>query len=261
MGTNFRYMIVILMSFFWHLSAYCQTIVFPKANIPPKILKENPNQFGRKKKKFRKKLVPREKPQKSLKERLETEANKPRPFRYLIESKLFIPSFIATDPYADFTPDISGGVESYWRISGEKTDSSALWLGFRLASINGLGTYKGYPGWFSFNYYGPALYWLHIDTGKFNSSSKGRNYSSTKYGFRAGFSGIFRQIKLPTNETNPPKNFSNTKGGDVDYPGLWFEADFGKVYYGAIGYQFHLGVQVGAQLSAAYAGVSILGLY
>jgi len=165
----------------------------------------------------------------------------------------------ATDPSVHFN--------IFYRYQKKKyLDKTGPWFGLRMAPFSGSGFHKNKFGSYGLTYLGPMIGVGKIGLIPLREEGEVRSDASldTKIPSISGWligTGIAAVSKSGRSTDNNPAGDSdfNSKGIGFDGPGLWFEARYIKILYGALGYNLIIGVQSGKQKEFFYTGIGISG--
>lgn len=201
-------------------------------------------------------------------QKLREEAVADRPMALSITASLVLSKVLTSKTRKDYSSEPSVIIHAYGRDPERaKSDDVQPFYGLRLANFTGSGVYKGIPGRFGYLYFGPMIGLGKISLGEkdlgVTSTTAARPPSSYK---RSGYlvaTGLALQSRFASTPIGmePPSDDLNDKPLAFDAPGLWAEAHFLNVYYGAVAANILTGVHLGKGKIFFYLGVSTGGWY
>ncbi|MBF0441144.1 MAG: hypothetical protein HQK54_04505 [Oligoflexales bacterium] len=257
----------------------------PKESEPPL---EEPSELNRKIKEKRKERVEQEKKEENEKKtpeerqieilddktrRLIKEGSQEKPFQFHMAVSLVLPKIVTSgNERKNYIAEPTAFLHVFIRpSSSQPTDKTEFWTGFRFAPINGTGVYKNNAGRFCFNYFGPMFGIGNFDPPvKENSGEKlpvnrmqneeeekKEEKSYTRWGY-FWMSGIALQNRISSVERDRevPGEDLNSKGADLDVPGIWTEFHFTSFHYNSFGTDYLFGIQMGKGKDIAYIGIA-----
>ncbi len=188
---------------------------------------------------------------------LEQEAVKPRPRRFLAEVSLLLGTAATNGDKSGYTVDPTSHFDAFTR----RSEAARFWYGLRIAPFAGTGYYKGKPGTYGLTFFGPM-----IGVGKIDPLPPGRGDGTVAavsgWLVTGGLAALAKSGRTETAEKNVRgSDFSTRKGAMIDGTGLWMEARYLKVLYGALGVDTVVGVQTGRQRQLFYAGIGAGAYY
>jgi hypothetical protein len=137
-----------------------------------------------------------------------------------------------------------------------------LWYGARVAPFAGTGFYKKKPGAYGSTYFGPMIGVGKIDPVPEDGVARADPASGEiEIPSADGWvltTGVAAVSRLGHSDSADPQDKHNDfvdKGVVFDAPGLWAEARFLRILYGAAGFDLFLGVQTGDQKIFVYGGI------
>lgn len=188
-----------------------------------------------------------------------------RPMRFMLQASLVYPTIMVNGERKDYTTEITSHLHLFFRTNIEsQPGSTQFWWGARVAPFSGTGFYKGIPGRYNFTYFGPML-----GIGSLSPINKEKNKSEKEliFGTRSAWSlmaGVAGQIRTGKTEREYEEidnDLDSTKGGKLDGNGLWIEATYMSIRYGAISTNYILGAQLGEGKRFIYLSVGFGGWY
>ena len=201
-------------------------------------------------------------------EALLKEALAPHPRRFLLEISLVAGTAETSGDKQGYTVDPTSHVNAIFRHDPTHTEGRVgLWYGFRLAPFAGSGFYKSHPGVYGSTYFGPMVGVGKIDrapreVGAASEEAAGRDIpGSGGWLLSAGIAAVDEQGRSETAAGLKGPNDLEAKGVTFDAPGLWCEARWLRILYGALGFDVLVGVQSGQEKTLVYGGVGIGAWY
>lgn len=197
--------------------------------------------------------TPNEKRVKSLER--ETYAKRPR--RVLAEVSLLFGTAVTSGDKSGYTVDPTSHFNAFVR----KTSDTSLWYGLRIAPFAGTGYYKRKPGTYGLTFFGPM-----IGVGKIDPVPAARGTAAeepvTGWLVTAGIAALNKSGRSETAERSERfSDLSAKKGVLIDGTGLWTEARYLRVLYGALGVDAVFGIQTGRGRQLIYGGIGAGGYY
>jgi hypothetical protein len=125
-----------------------------------------------------------------------------------------------------------------------------VWYGFRLAPFTGSGFYKGVPATFAFTYFGPS-----IGVGRLNRVNADATGTMSGWLMTSGVAAQSRLSRVDPSKRDEVDGEFNPRGFAFDAPGLWMEARYLHISYGALGLNGVAGVQFGRKKFFLYGGL------
>ncbi len=208
-------------------------------------------------------LPPAPSPREIRDKRLRDEAIAERPMLFSITASLALSKVFVKSGRKNYTSDPSVLVHAYANDTRAKPEEARLFYGFRLASMSGTGIYENTPGRYGFLYFGPM-----IGIGKLSPAPKQIGADTIEQEkmdlTRSGYlfaTGIAAQSRFASTLQGTPeaKDDMNDKSLAFDAPGIWAEAHYLKVYFGAVAANTLLGVHFGKGKTFVYLGMSAGG--
>lgn len=202
-------------------------------------------------------------------EALSVESQKERPLRLFFETSYVKPGIRTKGHRRSYTLDSTSHFQLFLRgFPAEPSNQVQFWWGFRLAPFAGSGIYEEIPGRFGFLYFGPIVGLGKIDTlrdtlGEASRDQGGtKNETATRHGWllTAGIAGQSR-VGRASRDQDKAKEDLTSKPFGMDAPGLWCEARYLSVHYGAIGLNLFTGAQAGKEKNFYWAGIGLAGWY
>ncbi len=209
-------------------------------------------------------------------EKLLEETNKPRNLKMFIDCTLVYPRVLTKGNRKNYQVEPTAHTHFYLRMLPDKPINEwQLWYGGRLASFTGSGIYEGVPGRFGFLYAGPLIAIGSVDLFVKSDPNKPKRANvavgeeaddDVTFPSRDGWffaSGIAAQnrIGVPANPEREVSDDLNTKSVAFDSPGLWFEATYVRIYFGAVSFNISIGAQAGRGKTFLWGGLGAAGWY
>ncbi len=200
-------------------------------------------------------------------QKLREEAIAERPMEFSITASLVLSTILTKAPRKNYASEPSVLIHAYRREPTPiKNTDLHFHYGLRLANFTGAGVYRDTPGRFGFLYLGPMVAIGKLSAGRKEipaddaADKSPSQYSRRGYLLAAGIAAQSRFAKTPRGLPDVDDDFNN-KAVAFDSPGLWAEAHFLNVYFGAIAANIMSGVQFGKGKTFLYLGVSSGGWY
>ncbi len=209
-------------------------------------------------------------PGKKRLEKLNEETLKPRPMNLVVSVAIMYPQLTVGGPRKRYVPDLTSHALMGYRLSQEKPPEVwQMWIGGRVAPFSGTGVHKAISGRFGLLYLGPAIGLGRITQGilseGFNPAAEGGGESDYAFSTRfasivwCGIAAVSRSSHtIDPAEEAPPGDLDQARFA-FDTPGAWVELHLTQVFFGALGWNFHLGSQWGEQKLFNYIGVGFSG--
>ncbi len=192
-------------------------------------------------------------------ENLKKETLKPHDHTLLMEISLMGVGVDTRGLKSGYTGEPTSHFNVFWR---KKPDSerSSIWFGLRIAPFTGNGYYQGKPGDFAQTYFGPS-----ISVGKTERPAEDAATDKPGIEFLSGW--LFSIGISPVTQAgigygklaSEGRSDFKKRGVYFDPPGLWTEARYLKIMFGAIGINLVGGVQAGHEKTFIYGGVGAAG--
>jgi hypothetical protein len=250
--------------------AQIEPLTPPKAAPPPRVdadeTQESDLQDKRRERRKREKdlFPPKPSAQEVRDKALTKEALTPRPRQLLIEAALVGGSVSTSGKRSGYSMDPTVHLNVFWRKGGPEQDGKfGPWFGARVAPFSGTGFHGDRPGSYNLTYFGPMVGVGKIDPvaqdhGRIDPTRDAEGGAPVGHGMIAsmGIAGVSRIGRTPSEELREDTGSDfNSRGVAFDAPGLWFEARYLTVMFGAIGVDAVLGVQTGAGKQFFYVGI------
>ncbi|SMF13486.1 hypothetical protein [Pseudobacteriovorax antillogorgiicola] len=153
---------------------------------------------------------------------------------------------------------------------GDQEDykKTSFWLGFRMAPMNGSGTYRSQNGRFSFLYWGPSLSLAWIKNSKSTLKKSSDEKDATKntddaiqnsWRWSFGIAALSRYGTV-SEDLSPGEGELSNEGLTIDIPGVWTELTYGRIYGKTISMDVTVGLQSGEAKLFAYTAIG-MGLW
>lgn len=147
----------------------------------------------------------------------------------------------------------------------DKDGKVGLWYGGRLAPFGGTGYYKKKPGTYNLTYFGPMIGVGKIDpvpadgAGARAASADGETHIPNASGWlvTTGIAAVTRSGRTSDKTNTDNGNDFRSKGLTFDSPGIWLEARYLRVQFGALGFDVSAGVQTGREKFFVYGGFGV----
>lgn len=209
-------------------------------------------------------------------QKLVKEATKPRNLNFGLQISLLYPHATVSSPRSDYLAEITSHFLMFYRTEKKLSeDLDIRWLlGFRMASFAGSGIEDGIPGRFGFTYVGPILGIGRIGPPSEEEGAKdpavtseelaGRVFFPVRQGWHVltGISWLSRVGSHdPSVDDVVGKDFVTSTKPVRDGSGLWIEASYFRIYYGAIGVNLIAGIQMGEGKRFEWVGIGMTGWY
>lgn len=213
-------------------------------------------------------LLPPEQPYSlQRKKNLKKEALTPHDRSIMIELAFHLTTAAVRGDRSRYVSDPAVHFNIFYRHDAKnRSDKTGPWFGFRLAPFSGSGFHKQKFGSYGLTYFGPmigigkiGLLQTKEDGPVRSDKNEEANIPSTS-GWVIG-TGIAAVSKMGrSTEENPPKESDfSSQGVAFDGSGIWIEARYLKILYGALGYNAILGIQTGRNKEFLYAGFGVSG--
>lgn len=203
-------------------------------------------------------------------EALRQEALAPRPRQLLLELSLIGGTAVTQGNREGYTADPTSHFNALWRYDAKhRDDRIGPWFGLRLAPFAGSGFYQKLPGTYGLTYFGPivgvgSLHGLPKTVGLLAAdpaAARGNRASDIPsthgWALTGGVALVHREGAGAATEKKAKDNdFATEKGGvSFDAPGIWMEARWLQVLWGAFGIDVVAGMQSGANKAFIYGGI------
>jgi hypothetical protein len=155
----------------------------------------------------------------------------------------------------------------FYRYDAKNRDGKiGPWYGLRLAPFAGSGFHKKSPGHYGLTYFGPMIGVGKIDPAQSQDGESLRTEQESEVKIPAssgwvvgtGLAAVSRTGKSNEEQPDPDSDFT-PEGIAFDSPGLWLEARYISILYGALGYNVIFGIQTGTGKEFIYAGIGFAG--
>jgi hypothetical protein len=191
------------------------------------------------------------------------EALAPHPRRFLLEISLVAGTAETSGDKSGYSVDPTSHVNAMFRNDPKRSDGRiGLWYGLRLAPFSGSGFYKSHPGTYGSTYFGPM-----VGVGKIDRAPRELGAESEEglpsdeipsvdgWLLSAGVAAVDQLGRSETAGNLGGPNDLRAKGVTFDAPGLWCEARWLRILYGAFGFDVLVGVQSGQERTIIYGGI------
>lgn len=188
---------------------------------------------------------------------LTKETYKKRPRRFLGEVSLLVGSAATSGDKSGYALDPTSHFNAFVR----QDESARLWYGLRIAPFAGSGYYKGKPGLYGLTFFGPM-----IAVGKIDPPPAGRGDGEepavSGWLVSGGIAALAKSGRTETAENSDRgSDFTPHRGAMIDGTGVWIEARYLRVVFGALGLDAVFGYQSGRQRQIVYAGLGAGAYY
>lgn len=225
-------------------------------------------------------------------QKLMEETFKPRNLKYFMDMMVVYPHVLTKGNRKNYQLEPTVHTKFFLRHSLDiPIDKWQLWYGARFAAFSGSGIYNGVPGRFGFFYFGPMLAFGKIesmetlrvksisDQPKAANSEDQRKagsrlvedeeeektsddgFPSRDGWFVAGGVAAQNRVGYPANSEKTVDDDLNTKSIAFDSPGVWIEANYVRIYFGALSFNVSLGAQAGKGKTFLWLGLGGAGWY
>jgi hypothetical protein len=199
---------------------------------------------------------------------LAAEAVLPRPERFLFAANLIAPMISTSGGQRkSYTAEITGEFNGLWRPSEDKTERWRPWIGGHLGAFTGAGKQESTVGRYGFTYFGPIVGVGKFDlapaslTGEASSDAGGSEVKLTRSGYllAVGAMMVSKRSYVPGGNDDAASDFEDTNARFES--GVYGEAMFFKIKYGALCYQLVVGGQTAVGKSFIWFGGGMGGIY
>ncbi len=169
-------------------------------------------------------------------------------------------------PREGYTCNVTSHFNAFFRYQGRTRDGRVgLFYGGRLAPFSGTGFYNSQPGVYGLTYFGPMIGVGKIDPvpedegGARASRSDGELQIPSASGWvvTTGLAAVNRLGHSAEPGPLDEKNDFQSKNVYYDRPGLWVEARYLRILYGALGFDGVFGAQAGRGKVFVYGGIGV----
>jgi hypothetical protein len=198
---------------------------------------------------------------------LKKEALTPHDRSFMFELSFHLTTAAVRGDRTRYTSDPAVHFNLFYRHDAKnRSDKTGPWFGFRLAPFSGSGFHKQKFGSYGLTYFGPMVGVGKIgliqtkENGPVRSDkNEDINIPSTSGWLIA--TGVAAVSKMGrSTEEDPPKDSDfSSQGVAIDGSGIWLEARYIQILYGALGYNAILGIQTGKNKEFLYAGFGVSG--
>ncbi len=190
-------------------------------------------------------------PAQTRRKSLSAETLAERPLDLLFELSIVLGAAVTDGDKGGYTVDASSHATLALRHGSAPAGGTDLFYGARIAPFSGSGYFKGKPGRYGLTFFGPM-----VGVGKIDPvPPQGGPFSG--WLVSGGYAALSKAGQSRTAAPDRESDFTS-KGIAFEWPGgLWLEARWLRVLYGALGYDLVFGVQTGRERSLLYGGVAV----
>jgi len=231
----------------------------PRVVLPPNLQESQSIDADlEKKQKHRQKIAPETQPGESRAElqqkELAKEAIEQRPMSFFLELQGGMSSLLVRGPYANYRIDPITAAQFFWRHDQARpTNQIQLYYGLRMQALSGSAVYKNTPARFGFLFYGPM-----VGLGSYSLVAQSLGASGVKlselvrsgYMVSLGLAAVSRWVRAERDMPEPDGSF--TTKDTYESPGIWTEAKYTWIHFGAVGLSLSGGVQLAEKKSIFY---------